>query len=104
MLSARDITEDNVAKPHKRKGSRFWWIAPVINGQQAHQSTKTEDYTEAREKLNSLEGKAADGIPITTRTNRALFRELAEDLKITRRKSVDPCPIWSGDSTNTSHL
>ena len=45
MLSARDITEDNMAKPYKRKGSRFWWIAPVINGQQAHQSTKTEDYT-----------------------------------------------------------
>ncbi len=45
MLSARDITEDNMAKPYKRKGSRFRWIAPVINGQQAHQSTKTEDYT-----------------------------------------------------------
>ncbi len=70
-----------MAKPYKRKGSRFWWIAPVISGRQAPQSTKTEDYTEAREQLNSLEGKAADGIPISARPNRVLFRTLAEGVE-----------------------
>ena len=82
-----------MAKPYRRKDSRFWWIAPVINGRQVPQSTKTEDHEEARANLNSLEGKVADGIPITPRTNCSSLRELADDLKTdyrTRKRRTLP--------------
>src|SRR5689334_18855259 len=68
-----------MAKPYKRKDSRFWWIAPSINGTVVPQSSKTTDYQEASDMLRRLEGRAAEGL-ITPQTLRTLFSELAEDL------------------------
>lgn len=81
-----------MAKPFKRRDSRYFWIAPVIDGVQQPQSTKTTDYQEALEMLRRLEGRIVDGL-ITVQTNRATFNELAElvkrDYKIKGRRSKD---------------
>lgn len=71
-----------MAKPYRRKDSKYWWISPFIDGQQVPQSSKTTDYFEAWDKLRALEGKVADGVPITPQTGRALFSHLARDLEI----------------------
>lgn len=70
-----------MAKPYKRKDSTFWWIAPFIEGRQVHQSSGTTDYFAAWDKLRALEGKVAEGVPITPQTGRATFKDLARDLE-----------------------
>jgi integrase len=79
-----------MAKPFRRKGSKNWYIAPVVNGVQMMQSAKTTDYQEALDLLRRLEGKIVDGL-ITPQTNKALFSELSalvkRDYKIKKRRS-----------------
>jgi integrase len=69
-----------MAKPYRRKDSKFWYIAPVIHGLQMPQSSKTTDYQEALDMLRRMEGKIVDGL-ITTQTNKILFKELSDMLK-----------------------
>lgn len=81
-----------MAKPYKRKGSRFWWISPVINGVQAHQSSSETDYSKALAKLNELEGKASTGALFSWKTDRGSFGELLDDVitdyKVKKRRSL----------------
>jgi hypothetical protein len=81
-----------MAKPYKRKGSRFWWIAPWIEGRQVPQSSGETDYDRAARKLKILEGKIAANAPITARTDRDSFTTLLErvrtDYKIKKRRSL----------------
>ena len=81
-----------MAKPYKRKESRFWWIAPWIKGQQVRQSSGETDFSRAERKLRILEGKIAANAPITPRTDRNSFAALLEavrtDYKIKRRRSL----------------
>lgn len=71
---------DAMAKPYRRRDSRFWWIAPVVDGRQRPQSAQTTDYQEALDLIRRLEGKIADGL-ITTQTTKTLFSDLAATLK-----------------------
>lgn len=79
-----------MAKPFKRRDSKFWWISPTVNMIQLPQSTKTTDYQEALDMLRRLEGKIVDGL-VTVNTNRALLSELCalvkRDYKIKKRRS-----------------
>lgn len=81
-----------MAKPYRRSGSRFWWIAPWIEGKQVPQSSRETDYDRAERKLKILEGKLAANAPITARTDRDSFASLLElvrtDYKIRRRRSL----------------
>jgi len=81
-----------MAKPYKRKDSRFWWIAPTINGVQVPQSSGETDYDRAERKLKILEGKLAANAPITARTDRDSFASLLElvrtDYKIKKNRSL----------------
>jgi integrase len=81
-----------VAKPFKRNGSRFWWIAPWIDGRQVRQSSGETDYDRAERKLKILEGKIAANAPITARTDRDSFAALLElvrtDYKIKKHRSL----------------
>lgn len=70
-----------MAKPYKRKGSRFWWIAPWIHGKQVPQSSGETDYDRADRKLKILEGKIAANVPLTPRTDRDSFQSLLEMVK-----------------------
>src|SRR5688572_26578794 len=70
-----------MAKPYRRKDSRYWWISPWIEGRQVPQSSGTTDYFQAWDRLRTLEGKIAEGVPITPQTGRVLFRDLAKDLE-----------------------
>lgn len=80
-----------MAKPYKRGDSRFWWIAPVINGVQVPQSTKTTDYQDALDMLRRLEGRIAEG-QLTPASTRVLFGDLADDLlrdyRVKNRRSL----------------
>jgi integrase len=84
-----------MAKPYKRKGSRFWWIAPWIEGRQVPQSSGETDYDRAERKLKILEGKLAANAPIKATTDRGSFAALLEvvrtDYKIKRRRSLYDC-------------
>jgi integrase len=79
-----------MAKPFKRRDSRYWWISPIIQGVQQPQSTKTTDYQEALEILRRLEGRIVDGLMTA---NKATIGELCEilerDYKIKNRRSED---------------
>src|SRR6266481_3096685 len=81
-----------MAKPYRRKGSRFWWIAPWIQGKQVPQSSKETDYARAERHLKILEGKIAANAPISPKTDRASFAVLFElvrkDYKIKRRATL----------------
>lgn len=81
-----------MAKPYKRKDSRFWWIAPWIDGVQVRQSSGETDYDRAARKLKILEGKIAANAPITAKTDRDSFASLLElvrtDYKINKRRSL----------------
>jgi integrase len=81
-----------MAKPYKRKDSRYWYIAPWIQGKQVPQSSGTTDYERAANRLKVLEGKVASGAPIYPRTDRGVFSELLElvryDYKVHRRASL----------------
>lgn len=70
-----------MARPYRRKDSRFYWISPWIDGRQVPQSSGTADYYEAWDKLRTLEGKIAEGVPITAHTGRALVRDILRDLE-----------------------
>ena len=70
-----------MAKPYRRKDSKFWWIAPWIEGRQVAQSSGTADYYEAWDRLRTLEGKVAEGIPITPQTGKWLVRDLVADVE-----------------------
>jgi len=80
-----------MAKPYRREGTRFWWIAPTINGRQVPQSSGETDYGKAERRLKILEGKIASNSAITPRTDRdslaALLEAVKTDYKIKRRKS-----------------
>jgi integrase len=82
-----------MAKPYRRKGSRFWWIAPTIRGVQVPQSSGETDHALAERKLKILEGKIASNSAITPRTDRGSFAALLEpvktDYKIKRRRSEE---------------
>jgi integrase len=69
-----------MSEPYRRKGSKFWWIRPFIDGLQCPQSSKETDFFAARDKLRALEGKIAEGQPITPQTGRVRFEHLAADL------------------------
>lgn len=71
-----------MAKPYKRKDSRFWWIAPTINGVQVPQSSGETDYDRADRALRILEGKIAANAPITPKTNRGSFAALLESVEV----------------------
>jgi integrase len=81
-----------MARPYRRKGSRFWYIAPVVNGVQAPQSSGTTDYAAALQKLRELEGDIAAGKIQSFTTDRGLFADLLEDVKtdykLKERRSV----------------
>lgn len=87
-----------VAKPYKRKGSRFWWIAPWIEGRQVPQSSGETDYDRADRKLKILEGKIASNAPITARTDRdsfaALMQVVETDYTIRGRASLKDVQFW----------
>lgn len=70
-----------MGKPYKRKDSPYWWIAPMIEGVQRPQSSGTASYDEALDKLQILQGEITKGLPITHRTGRCRFTEIADDLK-----------------------
>lgn len=80
-----------MARPYKRKGSRFWWIAPWIEGRQVPQSSGETDYDLAERKLRILEGKIAGGAPIKARTDRDCFenmlRAVETDYAVKQRRS-----------------
>lgn len=82
-----------MSKPYKRQDSRFWWIAPVVNGVQAPQSSKETDYGAALQKLKLLEGKIADGRILTPKADRGLFGALLDavttDYEIKKRRSIE---------------
>lgn len=67
-----------MAKPYKRKDSKFWWIAPTINGVQCPQSSGETDYDRALTKLKILEGRIASNAAITPKTDRGSFAALLE--------------------------
>lgn len=73
--------EAALAKPYRRKDSKFWYIAPMINGAQVPQSSKETEYTKALKKLRQLEGKVASDAPIRPRTDRGLFGALLDDVE-----------------------
>lgn len=79
-----------MAEPYRKKGSRYWWIAPFQDGLQHHQSSGETDYDAARRKLRELEGDVAHGIPIGSRN--PLMAELLEsvrrDYKIKGRRTL----------------
>lgn len=81
-----------MAKPYKRAGSKFWYIAPWIKGRQVPQSSGFTDYAQAERKLKVLEGKIADGAPINAQTDRETFDALLElvraDYQIKQRRSL----------------
>src|SRR5689334_6486572 len=81
-----------MAKPYRRKGSRFWWIAPWISGRQVPQSSGETDFDRADRKLKILEGKIASNAPLTPRTDRDSFTSLLElvktDYTIKRRETL----------------
>lgn len=87
-----------MAKPYKRKGSRFYWIAPWIQGRQVPQSSGETDYERAERKLKILEGKIASNAPITARTDRDSFAALLEAVKtdyaIKGRRSLKDMSLW----------
>src|SRR5215472_9752059 len=53
-----------MAKPYRRQGTRFWWIAPTINGRQVPQSSGETDYGKAQRRAKILEGKIASNSAI----------------------------------------
>lgn len=69
-----------MAKPYRRSDSKFWQIAPMINGVQVPQSSRETDYTKALKKLRRLEGKVASDAPMTPKTDRGLFGALLDDV------------------------
>lgn len=71
-----------MAKPYKRKESRFYYIAPMINGAQVPQSSGTTDYAAALQKLRELEGNIASGQVQNSKCDRGSFGELLEDVKV----------------------
>jgi integrase len=81
-----------MAKPYRKKGSKFWYIAPTIQGQQRHQSSKTTDYEKALARIKILEGQLAQGIPIQPQTDRkdvaALLALVRTDYKVHERRSL----------------
>jgi integrase len=75
----------SMAKPFRRKGSRFYYIAPMVNGIQVPQSSHTTDYAAALKKLKELEGAIASGRILTPLTDRGTFAELLEAVKVDYR-------------------
>lgn len=71
-----------MAKPYRRKESRFWYIAPMINGAQIPQSSGTTDYAEALRKLRELEGNIAAGKVVNAKADRGSFAELLTDVQV----------------------
>src|SRR5579871_395055 len=67
-----------MAKPYKRKGSRFYWIAPTIDGRQVPQSSGETDYDAALRKLKILEGEIASNAPVSAKTDRGNVAELLD--------------------------
>src|SRR5262245_16106209 len=53
-----------MAKPYRPQGTRFWWIAPTINGRQVPQSSGETDYGKAQRRAKILEGKIASNSAI----------------------------------------
>ena len=52
-----------------------------VNGRAVRESTETTKETEAKQRLKSREGKAADGVPVKPKMNRILYDEAAADLR-----------------------
>jgi integrase len=81
-----------VAKPYRKAGSKYWWIAPFIDGLQVHQSSGETDYDAADQKIKILEGKIASGIAIHPKTDRGSFQQLLElvrsDYELKKRRSL----------------
>lgn len=90
-----------MAKPYRRKDSRFYWIAPMIGGVQRPRSSETTDYAEACAALKVLEGRIASGEPVTARIGRSLFSELLDDMitkyRVDRRITDPKDPILKRD-------
>ena len=84
-----------MAKPYRRTGSQFWWIAPWIDGRQVRQSSGETDFKRAADKLKILEGKLAAKAPINAKTDRGSFAALLElvrvDYKIKKRRTLYDC-------------
>jgi hypothetical protein len=53
----------------------------MIDGKQRPRSAETTDYQAACDELKRLEGMLAQGAPITHRTGRCLFKEIAADME-----------------------
>jgi len=82
-----------MAKPYRRPGSKFWYIAPMINGVQVPQSSGTTVYAEALQKLRDIQGQVARGVPLKPDTGKGSFGELLKlvvtDYKMKGRASLE---------------
>jgi integrase len=61
----------------KTRTSSFWWIQYCSRGRVFRESTETEDFQEAKEKLKQKEGEATRGRGTKSMERKVLFSELA---------------------------
>src|SRR5438093_7117925 len=82
-----------MARPYRRTGSKFWYIAPMINGVQVPQSSGTTVYAQALQKLRDIQGQVARGVPLKPDTGKGSFGELLKlvvtDYKMKGRASLE---------------
>ena len=69
-----------------------WWIKYYDNGKPIHESTGTDDKTEARRRLKEKEGQVAQGLHQGTQVARTKFEDLVtgieQDYALNDRKSA----------------
>jgi hypothetical protein len=75
------------------KRGNVLWIKYYRNGAPIRESAETEKEKVAKDLLKKREGDVVRGVPVTPRTNRVTFDELAEDVltdyKVNGKKSAD---------------
>src|SRR5688572_8873594 len=57
-----------------------WWVKYFVNGRPQLRSAETKKKKEAEALLKKLEGKVADGMPLTAQVGRLSFDDAAKDL------------------------
>ena len=77
----------------KPKGSRFWWIAYVVNGKRQFESSKSEKKSDAVELLNERLGLAQKGVKVSKKLGRITIAQalkvVIDDMALSDRTSVE---------------
>jgi len=78
---------------YRQAGRAVWMLKYFKNGRAFYESSETDSWEAAKKKLRSIEGKVADGKPVSGAANRMRFEDAAKDIEneyaANGRRSID---------------